>query len=470
MTAPAVSADTALADALDLEAVRAQFPALRRVHAGHPVAYFDGPGGTQVPQQVADAVAEYLLHHNATAKWAFPTSQETDAVVDAARLAAADLLNARPDAVAFGANMTTLAFHLARALGRRMPAGPAAGRPLGPGDEVVVTELDHHGNVGPWTALAAERGVTVRTARMDVATSQLDWDDLARLLGPRTRLLAVGAASNALGTITDVARAAGLARHVGALTFVDAVHWAPHAPVDVVRLAAAGVDFLACSAYKFHGPHVGILWGRPDLLAALDVPRVAPASDVAPERLETGTKNFEGLAGTRAAVDFLASLGELSGSPLGGPSDDQLGNTAGDHPGGLPRGAELRRARLARGYARLHAHERALVRRLWDGLRTVPGVTVLGPPPDTPRTPTVSFTVRGRAPVEVARHAASRGVFVSHGNFYAATVAERLGLAEGMVRAGAACYTTPGEVDRLVAAVAEVAPSGRRPAIPGALY
>jgi cysteine desulfurase family protein (TIGR01976 family) len=453
--------------ALDLAAVRARFPALRRVHAGHPVAYFDGPGGTQVPQSVADAVTDYLLHHNATASWAFPTSQETDAVLADARAAAADLLGARPGEVAFGANMTTLAFHLARALGRRMPAGPAAGRPLGPGDELVVTELDHHGNVGPWTALARELGVTVRTARMDAESGQLDWDDLARLLGPRTRVLAVGAASNALGTITDVARAAGLARHVGALTFVDAVHWAPHAPVDVGRLAGAGVDFLACSAYKFHGPHVGILWGRPELLASLDVPRVAPASDAAPDRLETGTRNFEGLAGTRAAVDFLASLGDdAAGGPAPGGAPDHGGvrdHAGAPNEGGVPNGdggphaAGSRRARLARGYARLQAHERALARRLWDGLRAVPGVTVYGPPPGTPRTPTVSFTVRGRAPVDVARHLAARGVFASHGNFYAATVTERLGLPDGLVRAGAACYTTPDEVDRLVAAVAEAA-------------
>jgi cysteine desulfurase family protein (TIGR01976 family) len=431
VTAPAAAAPPT-SEALDVAGVRAQFPALRRVHAGRPVAYFDGPGGTQVPQSVADAVADYLLHHNATARWAFPTSEETDAVVEGARLAAADLLGARPDEVAFGANMTTLAFHLARALGRGMPAGPAAGRPLGPGDEIVVTELDHHGNVAPWTALARERGVAVRTARMDPDAGEIDWGDLARLVGPRTRLVAVGAAANALGTITDVARAAGLARHVGALTFVDAVHWAPHAPVDVARLADAGVDFLACSAYKFHGPHVGLLWARPELAAALDVPRVAPSSDAVPDRLETGTKNFEGLAGTRAAIDFLASLGG-------------------------PAGTEPRRARLLRGYARLAAHEGALARRLWDGLGAVPGVTRYGPPPGRPRTPTVSFTVAGRRPEEVARHLAARAVFASHGNFYAATVAGRLGLPDGFVRAGAACYTTHDEVDRLVAAVAEAA-------------
>ena len=449
-------ADAPVADALDVAAVRARFPALRRVHAGRPVAYFDGPGGTQVPQEVADAVAGYLLHHNATAKWAFPTSQETDAVVDGARRAAADLLGAGPDEVAFGANMTTLAFHLARALGRRMPAGPAAGRALGPGDEVVVTELDHHGNVAPWTALAHERGVTVRTARMDPGTFGLDWDHLAALVGPRTRLVAVGAASNALGTITDVARAAGLARHAGALTFVDAVHWAPHAAIDVGRLAEAGVDFLACSPYKFHGPHAGLLWGRADLLAALDVPRVAPSPDAIPDRLETGTKNFEAMAGTRAAVDFLASLGDVpNGSGDADARETPNGTGASGDAAGGP-GAP-RRARLLRGYARLAAHERRLARRMWDGLRGLPGVTVYGPPPERPRTPTVSFTVAGRRPVDVARHLADRAVFASHGNFYAATVTERLGLPDGLVRAGAACYTTADEVDRLVAGVAEAA-------------
>jgi cysteine desulfurase family protein (TIGR01976 family) len=316
-------------------------------------------------------------------------------VVDGARRAAADLLGAGPDEVAFGANMTTLAFHLARALGRRMPAGPAAGRALGPGDEVVVTELDHHGNVAPWTALAHERGVTVRTARMDPGTFGLDWDHLAALVGPRTRLVAVGAASNALGTITDVARAAGLARHAGALTFVDAVHWAPHAAIDVGRLAEAGVDFLACSPYKFHGPHAGLLWGRPELIAALDVPRVAPASDAVPDRLETGTRNFEGLAGTIAAVDFLASLGDPAPAPSATGLSAAGPSAAGDQPGAAPAGS--RRARLARAYARLGAHERALARQLWDGLRAIPGVTVHGPPPDRPRTPTVSFTVPGGA-------------------------------------------------------------------------
>ena len=299
-------------EALDVEAVRAAFPALARVHGGHPVAYFDGPGGTQVPRAVVDAVADYLLHHNANTHWCYPTSEETDAVITAGRAAAADLLGAAPGEIVFGHNMTTLAFHLARAL-RRGGGGVA---PFGPGDEVVVTELDHHANVAPWRTLAQECGGTVRVARLDPATGLLDWEHLAAQVGPRTRLLAVGAASNALGTAVDVARAARLARAVGAVTFVDGVHAVPHQLFDVRALAAAGVDFVGCSAYKFYGPHAGLLWGRAELLAGLDVPKLAPAPSGAPERFETGTQNHEAIAGTAAAVEFLASLGD-DGAPAG---------------------------------------------------------------------------------------------------------------------------------------------------------
>ncbi len=416
------------AGALDLAAVRAAFPALTRRHGGHPVAYFDGPGGTQVPRAVADAVRDYLLHHNANTHWAYPTSVETDAVIGAARAAAADLLGGAPHEIVFGHNMTTLAFHLGRAL-RRGGGGVA---PFAAGDEVVVTELDHHANVAPWRALAAECGGVVRVARLVPETGQLDWEHLASLLGPRTRLLAVGAASNALGTLVDVARAAQMARAVGALTFVDGVHAVPHVAFDARALADAGVDFVGCSAYKFYGPHAGLLWGRAELLAGLDVPKLDPAPTTAPERFETGTQNHEAIAGVTAAVEFLASLGD-DGAP------------AGD-----------RRARLRRGYARLHAAGQALVGPLWDGLRAIPGVTAYGPPPGTPRTPTVSFTVAGRAAREVALALAERGVFVSHGDFYATTVAERIGV-PAFVRAGCAAYTTLHEVERLLDGVAAAA-------------
>ncbi len=404
-----------------LDEVRARFPALERRHHGAPVAYFDGPGGTQVPRSVVDAMADYLLHHNANTHWAYPTSIETDAALAAAREALADLLGGRPAEIAFGANMTTLTFHLGRALGRRWS----------PGDELVVTELDHHANVDPWRRLASERGLTVRTVRFHPETGQLDLEDLAAAIGPRTKLLAIGAASNALGTITDVRRAADLAHAAGALVFVDAVHYAPHALVDVTAL---GADFLACSAYKFYGPHGGVLWGRQALVEELDPPKLAPAPDHSAERLETGTQDHEGIVGAAAAVDFLASLA----------------------------GGTTRRARLEAAYAMLHARGHELVERLWSGLRELPGVTVYGPPPSAPRTPTLAFTVRGVPSEDVARALAERAVFVSSGDFYATTAVARLGhAADGLVRAGCACYTTADEVDRLIDGVRALA---RRPA------
>ena len=401
-----------------VEAIRARFPALTRRYEELPVAYFDGPGGTQVPDLVVDRMTDYLLHHNANTHWHFPTSLETDAALDGARRALADFLNASPKENAFGNNMTTITFHVARALGREW----------GSGDEIVVTELDHHANIAPWRALARERGVTVRTVKMR-AEGQVDWEDFERAVGPRTRLVAMGAASNALGTVSDVARAAALVHAQGGLMFVDAVHYAPHALVDV---RALGCDLLACSSYKFYGPHAGVLYGAESLLARLDVPKLDPAPDTAPERLETGTQNHEGIVGAGAAVDFLASLAEGDGL--------------------------TRRAALEASFTELHARGQALVTALYDGLRAISGVTVYGPPPDRPRTPTVSFVVRDRSSDEVARELVSRGLFLSNGDFYATTVVDRLGhAADGLVRAGCACYTTGEEVERLVQAVGVIA-------------
>ncbi|MFN8094185.1 MAG: cysteine desulfurase-like protein [Vicinamibacteria bacterium] len=403
-------------DIVPVEQVRSHFPALERRHRELPVAYFDGPGGTQVPLAVVDAMADYLLHHNANTHWAYPTSVETDAALAEARAALADFLGGRASEVAFGANMTSLTFHVGRALARQWS----------PGDEIVVTELDHHANSDPWRQLARERGLTIRVARFRPLTGQLDLDDLDRAIGPRTRLVAIGAASNALGTVNDVAHAARLARERNALVYVDAVHYAAHALVDV---AALGADFLVCSAYKFYGPHVGVLWTRQELLEALDVPKLEPAPENAPDRLETGTQNHEGIVGAGAAVDFLASLAQGDG----------------------------RRARLVNAVGALHRRGQALVERLWSGLRAIDGVTLYGPPPTAPRTPTVSFVVTGRTSDEVARALAERAVFVSNGDFYATTVARRLGHADdGLVRAGCACYTTAAEVDRLVDGVASL--------------
>ncbi|MHB1224761.1 MAG: cysteine desulfurase-like protein [Gemmatimonadaceae bacterium] len=401
----------------NLARLRDAFPALARSHGGQPVAYFDGPGGTQVPRAVAEAMTDYLYNNNANTHWSYPTSVETDRMIGRARQTLADFLNAGADEVAFGANMTTITFHLSRALARDWQAG----------DEIVVTELDHRANVDPWLAVARERGLEVRMVKADARRGTLDWDDLRGKLSPRTKLLAIGAASNALGTITDVAAATALAHEVGALSFVDAVHYAPHSLVDV---QAIGCDFLACSAYKFYGPHIGALYGRRELVERLDVPKLLPSPNTAPERLETGTQNHEGMAGAAAAVDFLAALGEGGG----------------------------RRARLESAFAALHERGKSLLERLWEGLRAIDGVTTYGPTPDRPRTPTVSFAVRGVSSDEVALRLVDRGIFVSNGDFYASTIVGRLGHAEdGLVRAGCACYTSEDEVDRLVEGVRALA-------------
>ncbi|MEY4608034.1 MAG: hypothetical protein RL625_251, partial [Gemmatimonadota bacterium] len=374
---------------------------------------------TQVPQSVAEAMRDYLLHHNANTHWAYPTSNETDAMLLAARTAVADFLNATPREIAFANNMTTGTFHLARALGRRW----------GPGDEIVITDLDHHANVAPWRALERERGIRITRVGVNLATGQLDWAALQAALTPAVRLLAIGAGSNALGTITDVAATTQLAHANGSLVFVDAVHYAPHALVDV---RAIDCDFLGCSAYKFYGPHVGIIYVRDALVDLLDVPKLDPAPNEGGERLETGTQNHEGIVGAGAAVDFLASLG--SGA--------------------------TRRAQLVDAFHGLHAHGMTLFRQLWDGLGAIPGVTRYGPGPDQPRTPTIAFTVKGHDAESVTRALVQRGVFTSHGDFYAATIVELLGKSQdGLVRAGAACYTTEDEVARLIDGVAALARS-----------
>ena len=395
-----------------VDVIRAQFPALGRYEGDERVAYFDGPGGTQVPRGVADAMTYYLLHHNANTHWAYPTSVETDALLMQARETLADFLGASAGEIAFGANMTTLLFHLSRAIGRA----------LQPGDEIIVTELDHHANIAPWQALAKERGAVLRWLPLDLDTFRHEAGAFERLLTERTKVVALGAASNILGTVSDVPRLVQLARAAGAITVVDAVHYAPHHLVDVQAL---GADFVLCSAYKFYGPHVGVVYGRANATAALDLPRLEPAPDWVPECLETGTQNHEGIVGAAAAVEFLASIaGDVTTS---------------------------RRDRLAVAMHGLHERGEELFAQLWNGLAEVEGVTLYGPRPGTPRTPTLSFRVHGHAAESVARFLAPRGVYVSHGDFYATTVARRLGYEqEGFVRAGCACYTSGAEVARLV--------------------
>lgn len=406
--------------------VRADFPVFARRVAGRPVAFFDGPGGSQIPQAVIDAVGDYLAFHNANTGGRFATSEESDATITAARRAMGDLLNAPPGEIVFGANMTTLTFAVSRALGREW----------GPGDEVIVTELDHQANVAPWRRMAEERGMTVHMVPFDPDTLQLDLAAMERMLSPRTRLVAVGAASNAVGTINDVRRATALAREAGALSYVDAVHYTPHRLVDVAEL---GCDFLVCSAYKFFGPHVGILWGRAEHLERFTPFKLPPAPDTMPERWETGTLNHEGIAGTGAAVDWIAGLGH----------DEE----------GEPGSARGRREALRQGYARIEEHEGELVRRLLNGLHGIGGVRVYGPPAGAERTPTVAFTVEGSTPDEVAVRLGAEGVFVWNGNFYALTCTERLGLEDrgGLIRAGLAPYCTEEDVDRLLDCVERIA-------------
>jgi cysteine desulfurase family protein (TIGR01976 family) len=332
-------------------------------------------------------------------------------LLEQARLTAASFLRCEPAEAFFGANMTTLNFHLSRAIGRG----------LKPGDEIIVTELDHHANVDPWRAVARDRDLVVKSVKLITETGQLDWDHFASLLNSKTKLVAMGAASNALGTINDVRKAGKMAHAAGAKMFVDAVHFAPHSLVDVRDLDC---DFLACSAYKFNGPHIGILYAKRAELESLSFPKLLPAHDTAPERAETGTLNHEGIVGAGAAVDFFASLTEIDGT---------------------------RREKIAAVFDEVHFRNSLLLANLWAGLESIDGVTLYGPTPEFPRTPTVAFTVKGLSSREVASALAKRGLFLSHGDFYASTVIERLGLSDaGLVRAGCAIYTSMDEIARLI--------------------
>jgi cysteine desulfurase family protein (TIGR01976 family) len=401
----------------DVQAVREQFPALGRTHDGHGVVYFDGPGGSQVARQAINAMSGYMERGGANLHGVFPTSTETEEILADTRAAAADFLGATPDEVAFGANMTTLTFEISRALARGWDRD----------SEIVVTELDHRANVDPWLIAAAEQGARVRWVRVDPETLTLNENDLEQSITGRTKLVAMGLASNAVGTVNDVAAVAERAHNAGALVAVDAVHAAPHLPLD---RDAIGADIITCSAYKFFGPHVGVTAIRRDLFEKMGVYRLDPAPDYIPDKLETGTQNHEGIAGVKGALDFILSLGE---------------------------GAS-RREKLTSAMKAIEEHEAALAENFRTALRDIPGVELYAAPDGVRKTPTIAFRVEGHTPEEICLRMLEHGFFIAAGDFYASTLAEKLGIGDsgGFIRAGLAPYNTDEEVEMFVQELEEI--------------
>ena len=410
---------------LDSNWVRRQFPALKMIVNGHPATFLDGPAGTQVPQGVITAISDYLVNSNANNCGAFITSKRTDETIAQARLAMADLLNCDSSEIVFGPNMTTLTFALSRAIGRE----------LVPGDEIVVTLLDHDANSSPWKALE-ERGVVIRQVDINPSDCTLDMEDLKQKINSRTKIVAVGYAANAVGTINDVHEVVQLAHAVGALAFIDAVHYAPHGPIDVRELDC---DFLVCSSYKFFGPHLGIMYGKAEHLKQFRPYKVRPQYDSIPDRWETGTQNHECLEGLTAAIDYLAELG----------SQAALAQSS-------------RRSALMSAYQLIRAHERELVAKLISGLLKIRGLTFYGisnPAHFHRRVPTVAIRMAGYTPLQMARQLAEQGIFAWDGNYYALNLTERLGVEKdgGLLRIGLVHYNTTEEVDRLLKALAAFA-------------
>ncbi|MCS6826826.1 MAG: cysteine desulfurase-like protein [Caldilinea sp.] len=408
----------------DARFVRPQFPALSERYNGKPPIFFDNPGGTQVHESVIHAMTDYLTRRNANTHGVFATSRLSDETLDYARQAAADLLGAAPEEVIFGANMTTLTFMLSRSLAAE----------FGPDDEIIVTRLDHDANVWPWVMMAEDTGAQVRWADVDLETCTLDMEHFRSLLNERTRLVAVGYASNAVGTINDVKTIIRWAKEVGAYTYIDAVQYAPHGLIDVKALDC---DFLACSAYKFFGPHIGLLYGKREHLERLRAYRVRPAGEALPGKWETGTKNHEGMVGAAAAIDYIAGLGVTYGRASAGAS---------------------RREKLAAAWEVIGAYEYQLMDRLLTGLKTIPRVRIYGITDRMDwdkRVATVSIRKEGITPDALALKLAEENIFVWNGNFYALSISERLGVEEsgGLVRIGLVHYNTIEEVDRCLALI-----------------
>jgi len=452
-----------LAPALDLTYVRSQFPSLAQTVNGHPAAFLDGPGGTQVPQRVIDAISDYLRHNNANTGGAYATSRHTDAMIADARSAMADFLHCGADEVAFGPNMTTLTFAISRAIGRD----------LKPGDEIVVTRLDHDANVSPWLAMAEDlqredRGITVRWAEMHDEDCTLDMADLASKINSKTKLVAAGYASNAVGTINPVKEIVKLAHAAGALAYIDAVHYGPHGLIDV---AALDCDFLVCSTYKFFGPHMGVLFGKREHLKRLRPYKVRPNTNAIPNCWEWGTLNHECIAGITACVEYLADVGRrtLESSGDGTCGDESCGDGRPGRPSSGARPSTLtRRAAIEAAYAAIHEHERALLERMMVGLHKIPGLKIYGITDPTrfhERCATLAIRIDsgkpGHMPLELSTKLGDRGFFTWDGNYYALNLTEHLDVEKsgGFLRIGLVHYNTMEEVDRLLAALHEIAHS-----------
>ena len=445
--------ETAAPAALDLAHVRAQFPSLAQTVNGHPAVFLDGPGGTQVPQRVIDAISNYLRRDNANTGGAYATSRHTDAMLAEARAAMADFLNCAADEIVFGPNMTTLTYAMSRAIGRD----------LGPGDEILVTRLDHDANVSPWLALE-EKGVTIRWAEIHEEDCTLDLADLASKLNPRTKLVAVGYASNAVGTINPVKEIVRLAHAAGALAYVDAVHYGPHGLIDV---AALDCDFLVCSTYKFFGPHMGVLFGKREHLQRLRPYKVRPLTDAVPNRWEWGTLNHECIAGITACVDYIADLGRHALTHVGTaaqacPEHSRRGCRSSE---ARPSGANTRRAAIVAAFEAIHQHEHGLMDRLITGLWQIPNLKIYGitdPARFAERCPTLALRVvnqtADQTPLALATKLGDLGFFTWDGNYYALNLTEHLDVEKsgGFLRIGLVHYNTAEEVDRLLSALGQI--------------
>lgn len=405
--------------------IRDQFPALSKKRNGLPIAYLDGPGGYQVPNQVIEAMKEYLINMNANADAAYFTSRRTNEMIKNTRQAFADFFNCTWEEVVFGANMTTLNFALAQALMREMKLG----------DQVIITEIDHEGNRAPWLELE-DRGIKVKDVAIDIDSCTLNMDDFKSKLSSNTKVVACNYASNAVGTISDVERIVNMAHEVGAYTVVDAVHYAAHKPIDVQQL---DTDFLLVSTYKFFGPHVGVLYANRDVLNKLSTLKVEPQKSYPPYKFETGTLNHEGIAGAAEAVDFVAQVGERFGNNI----QENIENL------------ESHRSKIVAGLLAFDSYEQQLTNYLLEGLSTIPAVTIYGPPERVPRTSTVSFTFEGYNSRTVAQYLDSNNLLVWDGDFFATTLVKRLGLQDqgGLIRIGIAPYNTQEELMRLIEAL-----------------